>query len=174
MNRQMKRSDITTAMLRQVLNYDPTTGLFSWKTRGDKSFDNQFAGKPALITDKRGYKQGWVFGVPMLAHRVAWAMHFGFSPCHEIDHKNGDKSDNRIANLRDVTRSVNMKNISKLKANISENTGVHWHKRHKRWCANIRHNGKKIYLGSFKKKDEAVSVWQKAKKEFGFNDRHGL
>src|SRR3546814_6128350 len=63
-----------------------------------KSFNNKHAGKPALVAPSRaGHLCGHVKGIPLLAHRVAWAIHYGEWPNGQIDHINGDPSDNRIA-----------------------------------------------------------------------------
>src|SRR3546814_1788886 len=76
-----------------------------------KSFNNKHAGKPALVAPSRaGHLCGHVKGIPLLAHRVAWAIHYGEWPNGQIDHINGDPSDNRIANLRDVSALENARN----------------------------------------------------------------
>ena len=117
------KADITPAMLRQLLDYDPETGLFVWRPRDASWFtdamrtaDQQargwnttFAGKSALTHRKKGYLQGVILGCGFSAHRVALAIQYGHWPKY-IDHINGVPSDNRICNLRDVTSKENQRN----------------------------------------------------------------
>ena len=110
------------------------------------------------------------------AHRLAWAYIHGEAPA-VIDHINGDATDNRIANLRPATLSVNNRNASMSKANTSGFNGVVYAKSKRRWKAQVAQglNGKRttIHLGYFKTKDEAAEArisWDRAN---GFSERHG-
>lgn len=82
-------------------------------------------------------------------------MHGGW-PSRFIDHINMCKTDNRIANLRDVERCENGRNRGRQANNTSGFSGVRWHKRHERWCASAAKGGNKIHLGYFDEKEEAV------------------
>ena len=98
------------------LSYDPKTGHLSWQRppsgisgRSLSIWNSRFHGREAFTaTVTRGYKQGRIDGVAYLAHRVAWAICKGEWPSGVIDHINGDTSDNRIENLRDVSQSENI------------------------------------------------------------------
>lgn len=85
-----------------------------------------------------------------------------------VDHINGNRLDNRMCNLRIVTTKQNSYNKGLLSSNTSNVTGVHFHKKANKWCASITHNGKYIYLGLYKDKEEAIIVRKNAElKYFG-------
>ena len=91
----------------------------------------------------------------------------------DIDHINGVKTDNRINNLRLVTRSINLQNASMRCHNTSGFNGVSWHKSTKKWRAQIRVDGKSIHLGVFSNKKDAIAARIKANIKYGFSERHG-
>ena len=168
--------------LRQFLDYDPATGLFVWKDRPEETFANRkawlrwktlFVGRPALIlTETCGYKVGRINGEKYKAHRVAWKMFYGTEPS-EIDHINGDRSDNRISNLREVSRVENSRNKRIHPANSSGVTGVVFHKATKKWLAKIGIGMSAKHLGLFETFDEAVAARKAAEAEHGFHENHG-
>lgn len=163
---------------RDILDYDPETGLFTWKIRPlkyfrdewhFKSWNTKMAGKPAMMVNRsNGYKATTIFGVPWLAHRVAWLIHYGYLP-DEIDHINGDRTDNRITNLRSVTRKENLRNLTIPVTNSSGVVGVFLHKKSGRWYTRIG----KTYLGMFPSFEEAVAVRKEAEKAHGYHPNHG-
>lgn len=98
-------------------------------------------------------------GTRVYAHRVAWMLHFGCEPSGEIDHINGDRSDNRISNLRDVTASLNRANLQKATSRNSIGVlGVRYIDRIGKYEARIRKSGKQTVLGYFSDLDEAKRV----------------
>ena len=103
---------LTQTQVQQLLDYEPATGLFTWKERpGNKRFNTLWAGKPAFTQeDGHGYLCGSIFNKTYRASRIAWLYHRGVWPQHEIDHINHDKKDNRILNLRDVPHRENTLN----------------------------------------------------------------
>lgn len=148
--------------------YNAGTGMLIFKPRpGNPAFNSQFAGKPAGYKDKRGYWQIAINKNTYWCHRLIWKLVYGVDP-REIDHINGDKSDNRISNLRDVDRSANNKNIHRMPA--SGRVGVHFAKKEKRWVAQIRVQNKTRHLGNFVTKSEAIAARQGAEKALGYYD----
>lgn len=162
--------------LRKLMEYDPDTGALTWRHRSDaqKSWNTRYAETPALnCVHADGYKKGRIARKLYRAHRVAWAIHTGRWPDHHIDHVNGDRSDNRIKNLRDVPRSENQKNMCKPSDNTSGRIGVWWHKQNAKWIAEIRVDKRKKHLGSFTTFDEACAAREKAEIEHGYHKNHG-
>lgn len=166
--------------LRQLLRYDPETGLLFWRERTPDMFSdvdprgstwaaNQWnsrnAGKEAFtFADRRGYRHGKVGGTLYQAHRVIWKVVHGVDP-DQIDHINGNPCDNRIENLRACTVAENSRNYRK-PAGSSQYRGVSWVKRDKAWAARISSgNGGKRSLGNFKDEIEAAKAYDRAARE---------
>lgn len=141
----MKR-ELTQKHLKELLNYDPESGVFTWKLKrtGFKSKDGQ-----AGSIQSMGYRTIWLNGGAHKAHRLAWLYMTGNLPDLYIDHINGEKDDNRWCNLREATHAQNMWNTRKLTTNRSGLQGVSWHMRVAKWCAQVSFNGKKIHIGYF-------------------------
>lgn len=162
--------------LRSVLAYDPETGVLTWKPKSGsdrfiKTFNSRFAGKPAFTTLERGYRQGRIDGQLFYARRVIWKMMTG-DDADDVDHINGDRSDNRWVNLRNVSRTENMQNRRLSGANTSGAFGVTktpWGT----WRATIGHQNKIVSIGSFKTKHEAVGARKAAERRFGYHENHG-
>jgi hypothetical protein len=162
--------------LRQRLRYEPETGKLFWlEYEGmPKRGYAQWVGKEAFTSCKpEGYRQGMVGGHGCLAHRVAWALHYGEWPDDQIDHINGVTDDNRISNLRVVTNQENQKNRTMSSNNTSGITGVVWDKFRRKWRARITVNGRKLGLGRFKTLEEAAAARKEADIKYGFTERHG-
>ena len=172
--------------LRQLLRYEPDTGNLFWRTRCDGMFlgrgkpasqlcagwNTRYAGSRALgHKNNRGYFSGNICGVPVLAHRAIWAMVRGEWP-EFIDHINGDRADNRLSNLRSVSRVDNNRNRRLNRNNTTGSAGV---KRleNGRWTARIRVDGRSYWLGTFDTKTEAAEVRYAAQKQYGFHANHG-
>jgi uncharacterized membrane protein len=99
------------------------------------------------------------------AHRICWFHTYGVWPTHDIDHINGDKSDNRISNLRDVPKSINIQNEKRArKNNASGLMGVVFRKDRNKWTATVRVNGKPKRLGSFSTPEEAHQAYLDGKR----------
>lgn len=175
-------------LLRKLIRYDPATGKMYWLERTPEMFgpssrflpevlarqwNSRHVGHEALCGPHGdGYLDGSVLGVSVYAHRAAWCVHYGYWPEAQIDHINGCRDDNRLGNLRCVSRSDNLKNAKKTSANSSGVMGVSRHSR-RGWVANIGHNNRKIYLGLFSSFEEAVEARKSAEKEYGFHPNHG-
>lgn len=137
---------LTQDRLKELLSYDPETGVFTHKTyRGGRIKAGERAG--ALMN--KGYVHIKVDGKKYLAHRLVWLYVSGQFPTDEVDHINGDRADNRLVNLRAVTKKQNCENRKQQINNKSGHRGVHWHKASGKWQAMIRHQGELIPLGLF-------------------------
>lgn len=108
-------------------------------------------GEPVTTTDSQGYKRVWNNGKSLRQHRVGWYLVYGYWP-QELDHINGDKSDNRLINLRECTRSTNMLNRPAQSNNSLGVKNVYWNKAAKKYEVNVK--GK--YLGVFSTVDDAI------------------
>ncbi|WP_109368310.1 HNH endonuclease [Ochrobactrum soli] len=150
--------------------YRPQSAFKSW--RSYRTFTARFAGKPAGSQTKRGYLEVYLDGKNYKVHRVIWAMTHGHWP-DEIDHQAGNKSDNRITALRDVSSTENAKNFPKRKDNTSGVTGVLWSKAAKKWVARICINGKHRQICLTADFDTAVAARKKAEADYGFHPNHG-
>lgn len=166
---------LTPERLKELLSYDPYTGKFTHL----RTWAATAAGSIAGTLSDRGYVRIGVDGEEFRAHRLAWFYVHGEWPGDEIDHINGDRTDNRIANLRIVTHAENMQNVrAKLRRNTSGITGVSWHKARKKWRAAISINGKRYHLGLFATSDQAQAAYAAAKIrhhpcQTKFKDTHG-
>lgn len=175
----MDHSDLPSPeYLRKVLDYDPETGMLVWKERPKEMFNqgnrrhswnSRWAGKLAFRKSELGYMRGSVNGRKLLAHRVVWAMHHGKWPSEQIDHINGDRSDNRIENLREVDAAGNARNHQMRSSNTSGEIGVTWNATRKKWMVRV---GRK-FVGYFTDLDEATSARRSAAKAMGFHENHG-
>ena len=119
------------------------------------------------------YRLITIDGLMYKSHRIAWLLHYGVWPDEHIDHIDGNGLNNRIENLRDVTKQENAKNSRMKRSNSSGVTGVCLHKPSGKWRARIRVGGKQTHLGLFTDIDEAASVYRKTADALGFTARHG-
>lgn len=147
--------------LMDILNYDESSGIFTWKVRKcGRNAIHKIAGSSngKYIRIVINYKKFY-------AHRLAWFFHYGDYPSGIIDHINGDKTDNRICNLRNASYSENGMNRFNQTNNTSGTIGVSFSNTRNRWLARIVKNYKPIHLGYFKDKDLAISAYTSAKKQ---------
>lgn len=185
---KLKRSDLTYEIVNELIEYFPLTGCFYWKQRAAKWFPNGYrdtegnaaiwnslwAGKPALTADNgQGYRTGAMLGVTVKAHRIACLLMNKEWP-DQVDHEDGNTSNNIWSNLRCVNNIENGKNQKLHKTNKSGVCGVHWKtEKGGRWVASVTHEGKKMYLGSSKSFDVAVKYRTTADENFLFHKNHG-
>lgn len=155
------RPELTAEHLRSVLHYEPETGIF---TRKIGSANQVKAGDIAGSPDGHGYLQIRLQRRLHQAHRLAWLYIHGSWPTDQIDHINRNRSDNRIANLRDVSSRQNLQNAGKRSNNTSGCPGVSWYKQNSKWVAQITHNYKHTHLGYFTDIEEAIAARKAAEK----------
>ncbi|BAR92356.1 endonuclease [Pseudomonas phage PS-1] len=161
---------LTQARAHELFEYDPELGTFKRLIR----VSNAMPGAPAGTVHKAtGYTQIRADGRLYLAHRVAFLMMNGRFPEHEVDHINGDRSDNRWANLREVTRTENSRNHALDARNKSGVYGVCWRETHSKWEAVISAGGKRMRLGMHDDFFEAVCARKSAEVRHQFHDNHG-
>ncbi|EPR9081057.1 HNH endonuclease [Cronobacter dublinensis] len=156
------RSDISAEIVKSLLNYDRNTGAFTWK-KGRKPGTT---GKAAGSSHHSGYQIIGIYGISYMAHRLAWLIEYGEWPEAFIDHINGDKSDNRIENLRCADFSENRRNSKINKNNKSGIKGVSWNCEIKKWHARIWHQGNYKHLGFFSDIELAELVISEARIKF--------
>ena len=154
-------NELTAEKLRELLHYEPETGIFTWKISNSSRVK---VGDVAGCLNGDGYLQIRVQSRPHKAHRLAWLYVYGSWPKDQIDHINRNRPDNRIANLREVSRKQNNQNKSKPSNNTSGHPGVYWHKQNSKWRARIKQHQKNIHLGYFTDIEEAVAARKAAEK----------
>jgi HNH endonuclease len=147
---------ITADRLRELLYYDPATGIFRWRVRmGQRGCVGAVAGS----REAKGYWRIKIDGKPHKAHRLAWLYIHGVWPSDQIDHRNGDRADNRLSNLRPASNGQNQANVRRQSNNVSGLKGVRWHRANQNWNARITVNRKSIFLGRFATAAEAHSAY---------------
>ena len=149
---------ITQQELKQLIYYDPETGDFTWKVNRGKAALGKLAGHICFKNTKQ-YRIIGVNGRIDRAHRLAWLYMTGSWPADEIDHINGDRSDNRIENLRVATPSENQHNQKSVK-------GFYFHKRDKKFIARIKADGKQIHIGHYETEELAREAYLEAKAKY--------
>lgn len=154
---------ISHAEVLEALIYDPQTGIFKWKTAGRK----RTIGVEVGSWDMYGYKTVRLAKKSYKLHRLAWFYINGEWPKYDIDHINGIRSDNRIENLRDVPRKMNLENQVKLRnrPNKTRLMGAYVDNKNGRFYSRISQNDKSIYLGSYKTAEEAHEAYLDAKRK---------
>lgn len=147
---------------RTILRYDPATGRFTWIVNSTRIKVGDQAGS----TDNKGYVRIRIGSRKHAAHRLAWIMATGEDPGDKtIDHINGDKSDNRILNLRLATNAENQRNKGAYRCKTSLPKGVFWNKGKGRFHAAIRTDGKLKHLGYFDAPEQAEKAYAEAAKK---------
>jgi hypothetical protein len=163
------------AYLRQRFRYEPETGKLYWRPHAaaSRAWNTRYAGVEAAGAHNAGYFRVSLDGVKQLAHRVAWAVHFGVWPTAQIDHINGDRRDNRVLNLRAVSNAVNSRNAACPKNNTSTVVGVAWVPKRQKWLARIMTRNANKFLGYYDNIEDATTARKNAEKQFGFHENHG-
>lgn len=162
---------------------DPNTGKLWWRRPRRSQFQTDTAWKISCARRRdreafatphsAGYLHGKFNGHAIFAHVAMFALVNGAWPSGQIDHIDGNRSNNRASNLRDVSASDNQRNQARKSSNRSGHTGVHWHAQSRSWRAQIRHNGKAVSLGLFPTIKAAAAARATANEKFGYHRNHG-
>ena len=143
----MKLREMTQSRLKHLLDLDEDTGVFYWKNpRSNHVRTGQVAGH---IHKEHGYCKIKLDGKLHYGHRLVWLWVTGNFPENEIDHRNGDRADNRFENLRSANHAQNSQNLKRHSNNTSGFTGVYWDPFNEKWRAEIKVLGRKHRLGRF-------------------------
>lgn len=175
-------------LLRQLLRYEPETGKLFWLARTPALYpglpedeaarlvnlwNGENAGKEAFLkVDSDGYLRGSLLGRSRRAHRVIWKLVTNGDPA-EIDHIDGNRANNRLANLRAALPVDNATNRKNRSDNTSGKIGVGFSSKTGKWRARIRLHGKRHNLGEFDTLEDAIAAREKAEARLGFHLNHG-
>ena len=152
--------------------YDAETGFLYWRDPGADQFETikgyrifrtKCLGKRAGYVNSLGYYAVAIRGQSILCHRLIWAMENGRDPVGDVDHRDLCRSNNRLGNLREATRSQNCMNKTRRSDNKSGVKGVHWHKASNKWAAVITAKAVgTVHLGVFSTVEEAAQAYRRA------------
>jgi hypothetical protein len=152
---------LTAQRVRDLLAYDPITGVFVWRVARGPVQAGTIAGSP----NEWGHIRIKIDGHLYMAHQVAWLLMTGAWPSHQIDHRDTNPANNAWKNLRPATGSQNMANIGLRRDNKTGFKGVHQRPGQITFSASLRKNCKTIHLGTFKTAEEAHKAYCKAASE---------
>jgi hypothetical protein len=165
----------TQEWLKEILNYDPETGLFVWKIGKGPVKDriDTVAGCVHETHAGKKYIRIHIDGKMYRAHRLAWLYMTGADPLDQIDHEDGNGENNRFLNLCEATNTSNAKNRRKRSDNSSGVTGVRFNKAKNKFVATITDAGKLRHVGQYNTLEEAASARKAAEEKFGYHKNHG-
>jgi hypothetical protein len=163
----------TQQNLKLLCHYDPETGSFM-RIRKITWTGNIIDCKSVPSkTTHFGYYQMNIFGRPYAVHRLIFLYMTGSFPKHDVDHINGDRTDNRWINLREVTRRENMMNVGVRSNSTTGVTGVSKRKDTGKYVAYVDVMGKRKIIGNFDTLSEAAHARRNASEQHGFHQNHG-
>ena len=178
-------SDITPELMRECIDYNPDTGEIRWKVRPlhhfyspkvGEAWNRRLAGKHWIVNKYSGYRTSTISGVCLRGHRVAWLITHGEWPNGFLDHIDGDKTNNRLDNLRVVDPAESSKNKGKQVRNKSGINGVYLDlkgNKSKPWRVYIGVNGKNKFIGGYETKEQAKQARDQAEADYGYHTNHG-
>lgn len=149
--------EITQELLKEYIEYDKETGDLFWIK--DRGYRVKAGDKFGCFDKSTGYIACEIFGFRNLAHRFVWFYHYGYWP-DMLDHKDRDKTNNKLNNLRETTSLLNSHNVDKT-SHSSKYPGVGFHKASGKWRVRTRVNGKRLEIGRYKTELEAKDAYEK-------------
>jgi HNH endonuclease/AP2 domain len=152
---------LTRERLMEVLSFDADHGRFIWLSSGT---GRRKVGGIAGCLNSCGYRVIGVDGQVYYAHQLTWLLFHGEWPCKDIDHKDRNRDNNRISNLRLATEAENQWNTITPKDNTSGHKGVF--RLHNKWTAQIQKNNKRKHLGMFERFEDACAAYDAAAKTY--------
>jgi len=159
--------ELTQIKLKNILNYNKTTGLFIWKKRlSNRVKINTIAG---CVNKTLGYRVITLYGIHYYAHRLIWLYEKGIWPIHQIDHIDGNRANNTFTNLRDITLNENRKNQRLHKKTPIKIHGVNWMKTKHKWRARIAKQHLLLTNDFF----EACCARKSAEHKLNYHANHG-
>ena len=164
--------ELTQDLLNELFEYDSLTGDFFWK-RKRTPMSRVVVGSAAGYINVKGYFLVEISGKGYYVHRLIWMMVTGELPEYEIDHINGNPKDNRLINLRSVSRQENQQNKKMYATNTSGAVGVCWDKRESKWLVRIGVNNQSAHIGYFEDWFEAVCARKSAEHKYNYHKNHG-
>lgn len=177
---------LTAEVLRELVIYDYETGIFTWKHRDRKwfktkrsygtwntLFSGKVAGNPVKVIGNSFYADLRIFGKTYRAHRLAFLYVTGEFPEKHVDHIDGNGLNNKWNNLRDVSVKENAMNRSVPLNNSSGVMGVNFFKRVGKWTSNITVDTKRLHLGYFDNKEDAIKARKEAETQYDYHVNHG-
>lgn len=167
---KLAKHDLTPQILGEYLSYDPTNGHLTWI---DKPSTKTVIGTRAgsLVTTT-GYRSIQIFERNYREHQLIWFFHHAVWAKY-LDHVNHIRDDNRIVNLREVTKAENSRNLSQRKGTITGEQGIWYCRRRKKWVAEITRDRKKVYQKTFTLIADARLARAAALLEHDFHENHG-
>jgi hypothetical protein len=168
---------ISREQVLEVVTFCRDEGIFVWKERdtrivGGAAWNKRCAGKRAGSRHNCGYRSIVIRNAKYLEHRLVWLCVYGDWP-DTVDHINGVRDDNRVENLRSVSKAENARNCALSKKNTSGVLGISFVSKIGKWEAHIRVGGKKRRLGQFINKEDAIAARGLANRKYGFHPNHG-
>lgn len=166
------KTELTQELISKVLKYDPISGTLIWisNLHSKRAIPNSRAGSLVKTT---GYRSITLFGYSYLEHHLIWFIYHGVWPSGQIDHINQIRDDNRISNLREVSKSENARNRKRRSQTVTGEHGIWYNRRTHKYVAEITLHGKKVYQKSFDDPDEAVRARKEQSLKLGFHENHG-
>ena len=160
---------ITQQELKQLLHYDPETGIFTWKSQNKKRPGK--LGRTAGTHDEMGYVYCNIHKKKYRLHRLAWLYMTGGWPTDLVDHDDRVRDNNKWDNLKPATKLSNSKNANRSKRNKSGHTAIF--RTQSAWGVNIGYENKVIHVGSYHTIEEALTARNDKYKELNYHPNHG-